>query len=175
MDNVTAVFETRQEADTALTRLETIGVTDSQISIIATDEARANHFSVENTTKAEEGASAGAVLGGLAGAIALAVTSAGAVAIPGLNLIVSGYLVSAVAGLGAGAAAGGLLGALVGLGFTEHEAKLYDKAVRSGNILVAVDARDADQKKRVKEIFAQVHDEFKTTAKSSASKFASGR
>jgi hypothetical protein len=174
MDNVTAIFETRYEADMALMRLEGIGVLDSQISVIATDEARANHFSVENTTKAEEGASAGAVLGGLAGAVAMAVTSAGALAIPGLNLIVSGYLVSAVAGLGAGAAAGGFLGALIGLGFPEHEAKLYEEALRTGNILIAVDAHNSEQKKHVKEIFTQIQDN-KTTTKPPTSKIASVR
>ena len=162
MDHVTAVFETRMEAEEALEKLEAVGVTTGQVSILATDESRGRHFNIENNTKAEEGATTGAILGGLAAAVAAAFTSAGAMAIPGLNIIVSGYLVSALTAGGAGAAAGGLLGALVGLGFDEHEAKMYDEEVRSGNILLAVHPADSAQRKRIKEILDdQLADEAK--------------
>ncbi len=170
MDHVTAVFETRTEAEMALQKLEAIGVTDSQISLLATDEARGQHFNIENSTKAEEGATTGAILGGLAGAVAAAFLSAGAIAIPGVNLIVSGYLVSAVAGLGAGGAAGGIIGALAGLGFNEHEAKLYDDEIRSGNILIAVSPVDSGQRKRVKEIFDDQPDIEAKTARVTTAK-----
>jgi hypothetical protein len=152
MDHVSMIFETRIEADKALERLEAIGVMPSQVSILATDETRGRHFTLQNSTKAEEGATAGAALGGLAGAVAAALASAGAIAIPGMNIIVSGYLISALAGLGAGAATGGVVGALIGLGFPEHEAKLYEEELRSGNILLAVKPKDAEQRKRVQEI-----------------------
>lgn len=152
MDHVTAVFESRLEAEKALTRLEGVGVRENQISILATDEARNRHFAIKNTTKAEEGAAAGATLGGLAGAVLAATASAGALAIPGLNLVVSGYLIAALAGLGAGATAGGAVGALIGLGFPENEAKLIEDELHSGNILVAVRPANGEQKKKVKEI-----------------------
>jgi hypothetical protein len=176
MDHVTAVFETRLEAEEALEKLEAIGVTANQISLLATDETRGQHFNIENSTKAEEGATTGAILGGLAAAVAAAFTSAGAVAIPGLNIIVSGYLVSALAGAGAGATAGGLLGALVGLGFDEHEAKMYDEEVRSGNILLAVNPADSAQRKRIKEILddSLEHEARLKGARSSASEDRSG-
>ena len=80
------------------------------------------------------------------------IASAGAIAIPGLNLVVSGYLISALAGLGAGAATGGLIGALVGTGFEENEATFYENEIKEGNILLAVKTRDDEQKKQVKEI-----------------------
>ncbi len=167
MDHVTAVFESRIEADEALSKLEALGVTNSQISVLATDDARSRHFAIQNTTKAEEGATVGATLGGLAGAVGAALISAGAIAIPGMNLIVSGYLISAVAGLGAGAATGGILGALVGLGFPEHEAKLYEEELQSGNILVAVNPTSSEQRKRVKEILDDVQDDSKIRSRSS--------
>ena len=47
---------------------------------------------------------------------------------------------------------GGLVGALVGLGIPEYEAKLYDGKVRGGNVLVSVHAEDGAQQKRAKEI-----------------------
>ena len=167
MDHVTAVFESRLEADEALSKLEALGVTNNQISVLATDDARSRHFAIQNTTKAEEGATVGATLGGLAGAVGAALISAGAIAIPGMNLIVSGYLISAVAGLGAGAATGGILGALVGLGFPEHEAKLYEEELQSGNILVAVNPTSSEQRKRVKEILDDVQDDSKIRSRSS--------
>jgi hypothetical protein len=169
MNTVTAVFESRLEADEALSKLEALGVTNSQISVLATDDARSRHFAIQNTTKAEEGATAGAALGGLAGAVAAALVSAGAIAIPGMNLIVSGYLVSAIAGLGAGAATGGILGALIGLGFPEHEAKLYEEELRSGNILIAVNPTTSDQRKRVKEILDDSQDDDRRSARSRSS------
>jgi uncharacterized membrane protein len=41
-----------------------------------------------------------------------------------------------LAGLGVGAAAGGLIGALVGMGIPEYEAKRYEGRVKDGGILV---------------------------------------
>jgi hypothetical protein len=158
MDHITAVFETREDAENALTKLEAVGVNESQISVIATDSTISNHFTIKNTTKAEEGATTGAALGGLAGAVLAALTSAGALAIPGLNLVVSGYLVAAVAGFGAGAAGGGILGALVGLGFPENEAKLLEKDLGEGNILLAVNPSTSEQRKEVKRILDQAKD-----------------
>lgn len=152
MDHVTAVFESREHAGEALDKLEAIGVTSGQVSVIATDEARSRHFEIQNNTKAEEGATTGAAAGGLAGAVLAALTSSGAIAIPGLNLVVAGYLVSAVAGFGVGAAAGGIVGALAGLGFPEHEAKLYEEELGHGSILIAVKPADNDQRKKIAKI-----------------------
>ena len=81
-----------------------------------------------------------------------ALTSAGALAIPGLNLVVSGYLVAAIAGFGAGAAGGGIVGALIGLGFPENEAKMVEDQLDEGSVLIAVKPRDAEQRKEVKKI-----------------------
>ncbi len=150
---VTGVFTNRANAEQAVSQLEAIGVTEDQISIVMTDEARGKHFGLKESSKADEGVAAGAGIGGLIGAIAGAVLSAGALAIPGLNLVVSGAIISGLAGLGAGAVSGGLVGGLIGSGIPEHEATLLEKEIRSGNVLLAVEARDHDQKKAVENIF----------------------
>ncbi len=150
---ITAVFNTRMESETALSKLEHAGFTEKEITVLVTEETRGKHFGIKENTKADEGVSTGAALGGLAGAIALGIGSAGTLLIPGLNLIVSGALVGSLVGLGAGAATGGLIGGLVGLGIPEHEAKLYEAAVRKGAILVAVESRDDDTTDRIKAIF----------------------
>ena len=133
--------------------MEREGITAEQISLVMTDEARGKHFKLEEGDKADEGVSTGASLGGLLGAVLGLIGGAGTMAIPGLNLVVAGSIVTTLAGLGVGAAAGGLIGGLVGAGIPEHEAKLFDKEIRGGNVLVAVDAKDGDQKNVVKDIF----------------------
>jgi len=149
---VTAVFNTRIEAETALRKLEHAGFTQKEITMLVTEETRGKHFSIKENSKAEEGAVAGASIGGLAGALGLALASAGTLLIPGLNLVVSGALIGGLVGLGAGAATGGLIGSLIGLGIPEHEAKLYEDAVRKGAILLAVESSDDDSTETIKGI-----------------------
>jgi uncharacterized membrane protein len=149
---VTAVFDTRAEAESALLKLDQAGYTRDQVTMLVTEETRGKHFGIDDKTKAAEGAATGAAIGGLTGALFLAIGSAGALLIPGLNLIVSGALIGGLAGLGAGAATGSLVGALVGLGIPEHEAKLYEDTVRKGAILIAVEAGDDTGVEKVKAI-----------------------
>jgi hypothetical protein len=153
---VTGVFATRASAEQAIAQLEGIGATEDQISVVMTDEARGKHFGLKKTSKADEGVAAGASVGGLIGVIAGAVLSAGALAIPGLNLVVSGAIISGLTGLGAGAVSGGLIGGLIGSGIPEHEAKMIEKEIRSGKVLLAFDARDSEQKKAAEEIFEKL-------------------
>jgi len=152
MTHVTATFDTRSSAELALNRLVDMGIREEQISLIVTEESRGNHFRIETKSRADEGAAAGATFGGVVGAILGSVLAAGALAIPGLNLIVVGSLTGALAGLGAGAATGGLIGALVGAGIPEHEAKIYEDELKAGNILLAVKPNDGEQKRRVKDM-----------------------
>ena len=149
---VTATFKTRQAAEHSLRQLETIGITDEQTALIVTDETRGKSFQIKEGTKMDEGAAGGATAGGIIGALVGALGTATAIAIPGLNVVVAGAAISALAGLGAGAATGGLIGALVGAGIPEHEAKLYEDALKEGSILLAIEAEDNDQKDKIKEI-----------------------
>jgi predicted phage tail protein len=150
---VTATFKTRMAAEAALRSLETLGVTDDQISLIVTDETRGNSFNIETGSKIDEGAAAGATAGGIIGAVLGSLATATAIAIPGLNIVVAGTAVSALAGLGAGATAGGFIGALAGAGIPEHEAKIYENEIKNGSVLVAVKPENGEQKDQIKDIF----------------------
>src|SRR5205807_1845876 len=123
-----------------------------QVTLLVTEETRGKHFGIKEHAKTEEGAATGAAIGGLSGALYMGLATAGALLIPGLNIVVYGTLIGALVGLGAGAATGGLIGALVGVGIPEHEAKLYEDAIRKGAILVAVQADDAASADIVKAI-----------------------
>lgn len=156
MTTTTGLFSSRIAAERAIAQLEAAGIADSQISLVMTDETRGTHFKIKESDKSDEGAATGAGIGGLLGVIAGTVLSAGVIVIPGLNLIVTGTLVSALAGLGTGAVAGGLIGGLIGAGIPEHEAKHYEKAIASGNVLVAVETHSHEQKKEVERIFREL-------------------
>lgn len=149
---ITATFKTRDAALSAMQQLEAAGITEEQIGLIVTDETRGKSFNIEENTKADEGAAAGATFGGIVGGVLAAMAGAGALAFPGLNLIVSGAVVSGLAGAGAGAATGGLVGLLVGAGMHEHEAKVYEDEVKTGAILLAVEPENKDQKKTIEDI-----------------------
>ena len=66
-------------------------------------------------------------------------TEIGALAIPGLGpFIAAGPIMATLAGLGAGGAIGGFVGALVGMGVPEYEAKRYEGRVKEGGTLLSV-------------------------------------
>lgn len=163
MSLVTATFKSRLDAEKTLRELETIGVTVEQVSLVVTDETRGASFNIEKGSKMDEGVAAGATAGGIIGALLGALSSATAMVIPGLNIVVAGALVSALAGIGAGTITGGLIGGLIGAGIPEHEAKLYEKEISNGSALLAVKPKDSEQKKRVKEIM-QRHDAYHLAA-----------
>lgn len=102
---VTATFKTRSAAEDALHRLEAVGISDSQISIITTDSTRGANFNIETHNQVDQGVAGGATAGGL-----------------------------------------------IGAGIPEYEAKIYDKEIRSGAILLAVEPRDSTQREQVKKI-----------------------
>ena len=146
---------TRIACEEILRQLELIGVSESQIGMVVTDETRGKSFNIEHHTKADQGVAAGATVGGVVGAVLAAIAGAGTIAIPGLNVVVAGAIVSALAGLGAGATAGGIIGGLIGLGVPEHEAKLHEGALRTGSILLAVEAKDSSEARQVEAILRQ--------------------
>jgi hypothetical protein len=77
----------------------------------------------------------------------------GTLAIPGVGpFIAAGPVMAALGGAAIGAGAGGLIGALVGLGIPEYEAKRYEGKLREGNILISVHSDNRDETKRAKEI-----------------------
>lgn len=147
---VTATFKTRLAAEDALRRLEAININDKQISMLSTDATRGRSLNLESHSQIDHGVAGGATAGGLIGAALGALSIAGTLAIPGLNIVVTGALVGSLAGLATGAVAGGIVGGLIGAGIPEYEAKIYEKEIRDGAILLAVEARDSKEKDMIK-------------------------
>jgi len=142
-DTVVGVFESRADADRAVSALQQAGFTKDQIGVVARD-AQGN---VTDSNKedggnyAGEGAVAGAVAGaGIGGLVGLGVI-AGVIPIIG-PAIAAGTLGTILLNAAGGAAIAGVAGALIGMGIPEEEAEYYEGELKSGRYLVTVkDAR----------------------------------
>jgi hypothetical protein len=72
-------------------------------------------------------------------------------AIPGLGpFIAAGPIMSLLAGVGVGGAFGSIVGALIGMGLPEYEAKRFEGRIKQGGILLSVHCDDADWVKTAK-------------------------
>ncbi len=152
---ITRLFDSYDNAATAVQSLEASGVPHDDISLVSNDAegrygaspAGAGATAGTETgvtsgdpaqgasTGAGSGATLGTVLGGGAGLLA----GLGMLAIPGVGPIVAaGWLVATLTGAGVGAAAGGLAGSLAGAGVNEADAHVHAEGVRRGGAVVTV-------------------------------------
>jgi hypothetical protein len=145
-------------------RLRQSGFSASDISVLAPDRSGMRDFGHQNTTKAPEGATAGAGSGALLGGALGWLAGIGALAVPGVGpLIAAGPILAALSGAALGGATGGLVGALVGAGIPEFEAQQFEGRLREGNILIAVHAEDSDEASRIRQIYSEEKAESITT------------
>lgn len=136
---VVGVFNDRARAEAAIRDLRTAGFGEDRIGVAMQDQGEQRDLEESTGSQEGGGAARGAVSGGVIGGL---IGLLGAL-VPGLGPIVAGgVLASTLAGAGIGAATGGLVGALVDLGVPEEDARHFDHGLRSGGILVTVDAGD---------------------------------
>ena len=111
---VTGLFHLRSAAEAAIGDLKTVGFTDRQIGIALRDRGERHRF-----------------------------RTLGSLFVPGVGPIaVGGVLALGLAGGGVGGATGGIPGALMALGVPEAAARHFDRQLRNGAVLVAVEAGD---------------------------------
>ena len=146
---VSAVFDSRPEAERALDELRAAGAGKDAISIIARqDDKGADGLDEmerdgEHTPGLAKGILGGAGLGTLLGV--------GALAIPGVGPLAAAGAIAATAIPGAaftgallGAAAGGLSKMLADHGVSEEDARYYEERLREGAVFVSVDSDRTD-------------------------------
>ncbi len=122
MRTVSAIFESRGEADVAVEALADAGIKRADISVVSPEKA---------SSHAAEGAGIGAAVGGVIAGI-------GAFAIPGIGPVIgSGWLVASLVGAAAGGAAGGVIGSMTKAGIQERDAHVYAESVKRGCTLVS--------------------------------------
>ena len=151
-----AVFDSRAEAERAVSELREAGVPDQAISVISLHEDGANdeHGHVHETDDHHDNKATGALKGLAAGGAVGAIAGLGALAIPGVGPFIAagaiaeslGVVGSAAAVSGAvGAAAGGLTGALVDYGVSREHAEHYERRIRKGAVFVGVETRGSER------------------------------
>ncbi|MCQ6562529.1 general stress protein [Paenibacillus mendelii] len=138
---IVGVFDTYQGAINAIEGLKQQGYASDEISVIAKDKDDVEEVTESTVTKAAEGLTAGAATGGVLGGVTGLLAGIGALAIPGIGpILAAGPIAATITGAAVGAWTGGLVGGLIGMGIPREEAERYDEYVRSGRILVMVDA-----------------------------------
>jgi len=132
------IFDDRSAAEEAIAELESAGFDAEQIgfAIRGSDVASGGMITDTVGAKDKSGAVTGAVAGGLTGGILAAAVTA---LLPGVGPVLSAGMLAMFAGYaGAGAAIGGILGAMMGLGYSEDEARRYEQLFKEGKAIVTV-------------------------------------
>lgn len=144
--SVYGIYATQSQVEAAVDELKVAGFGNNDISVLFPDNQGTKDFAHEKSTKAPEGAAAGAGSGAILGGALGWLAGIGALAIPGVGpFIAAGPIIGLLSGVGIGGTLGGVAGALVGLGIPEYEAKRYEGRIKEGGILISVHCDDIDQ------------------------------
>lgn len=162
---VLGIFSDRDSAEDAIDELQESGYTAKDISVIMKEGSEpitrdGNTVGSNVAQGAVTGMTTGAAIGGLAGLL----VGIGAIAVPGVGAFLIGGPIAAALGLTGAAAttvtgaatgglAGGLLGALTSLGLPEESARVYERRVQEGAIILAVPVDKRLELREVQEIF----------------------
>lgn len=154
MRTIVGLFRNASDADLAVNALRDAGFTNTDISVLARDQAVSGYYDTGTYHSSEdvgaaEGAGVGAAGGAVVGGITGLLMGLGALAIPGIGpAIAAGTLATALGSAAAGTAVGavtgavtgGIVAALVDMGVPEEDANFYAEGVKRGGVLVTVQA-----------------------------------
>jgi len=146
---ISAVFDSRSEAESAVGELRGQGIDSARLSVIGRDEDGttvtdgSGERSDEGMQDTVKGALGGAGIGAILGVAALAIPGVGPLAAAGA---IAGSAIpgAAALGAGAGAVAGGVTGMLKDHGVTDEDASYYEGRINDGGIFVSVDTNNSD-------------------------------
>ena len=141
---VSAVFDSREEAERAISEVRSAGVNESALSVIGRhgEEHEDGDDDGANKSGAVKGALAGAGIGGLLGVAALAIPGVGPLAAAGA-IAASAVPEAAAIGAAVGATTGGLSGLLTKHGVSDDDARYFEDRINQGGIFVSVNTDDA--------------------------------
>src|SRR5437879_3172167 len=129
---VVGVFASQEQAKKSIDELRTAGYNDERLGCLLRGAVDATVSFEYVGMPAATGALGGAVLGGLLGAAA-------SLLIPGFGpAIAGGILAATLGGAALGATAGGAIGILSSVGFSQEDAKFYQRALEKGDTIVTV-------------------------------------
>jgi hypothetical protein len=170
---VFGIYPTRAAVENAVDVLKSENFRNTDISVLMADNVGSKDFAHEKDTKIPEGTAAGAATGAVAGGILGWLAGIGALAIPGVGpFIAAGPIMGALAGAGALGTMGGIVGALVGMGIPEYEAKRYEGRIKDGGVLLSVHCDNSDWVKRAKDVLERTGAEDVASAGEASADFA---
>ena len=144
-DYIIEVYNTEQQAATAIEEFKKNGYTTDEISVIANHPNNLSNMTQEVKSSTMDGAIAGAATGGALG-IAGALAGLPAVLVPGLGAILAaGPILTMLGGafVGVRSGEGGLLNSLRNIGLPEEEAQKYSNDVKDGKFLVILHSKSS--------------------------------
>jgi len=135
---VVGIFPSRTEAERAIDDLKQAGFEKDDIGFAIRGSEPGGMITDSALTKDSSGAEKGIITGGLAGGI---IGALAALTIPGAGPVLAAGVLTTALGFGAaGMATGGILGAMMGLGVSEEEAKVYESEFYAGRAILTVHA-----------------------------------
>jgi hypothetical protein len=145
---VVKTFSSREVAGQAMDRLVLAGFPIAQVLIFGEGEVQGTAFQAVaygTVTGTAGGLKKGIVLGNVMGGMTGILLGAGLMVLPGVGqLALSSAIAFMLLSGGVCTAAGGLVGAMIGLGFTAEQAKLYDQQIANGKVLLMVEGTIAE-------------------------------
>jgi hypothetical protein len=152
-NGVLGIYPEYASVERAVDLLKEDGFESKTISVLFPEKAGSKQFAQEKGTHAPEGTAAGAGTGAIVGGALGWLVGIGALAIPGLGVVIAaGPLMAALAGVGVGGAVGGLAGGLIGMGISKHEAERYEVRVKAGGMLLSVHTDSSEWTERARKI-----------------------
>lgn len=150
---VTAILKTKTDLDHVVQALENRGFRKSDLSVVMPVTDGRQELAFEKETKAYKysafGGIVGIVVGGFYGWLGLQ----GWVNVPGAALVFehASWMILTTA-VCFGVIFGGIIGGLIGLGIPEYVARLCERSIRGGTMLVAVHVDNSKWKQRAIDI-----------------------
>jgi hypothetical protein len=146
---VFGLYPDQAELVEGIDQLKGAGFRTTDLSVLLPENVGSKDIGHEKHTKAPEGAIAGGVVGAVIGGALGWLSSMGVTpSIPGAGTLI----VSVLTGIGALGTLGAIIGALLGVGRPEYEAKRYEGRMRSGGVLLSVHCDTADWRIRAKNV-----------------------
>jgi hypothetical protein len=169
-----AIYPSVAHAERAVNSLIGERFSDTDVSVLLPDNQGARDFAYGKHTKAPEGTTTGAAAGGAIGRTFGLLAGIGALAIPGLgHFVAAGPIRAVLASPGVRGTGGGLVGALVGMGIREYDAKRYECRVKNGGILLSAHCDTSEEITRGKETLTRTGaEDIASTGEKSVGEYA---